>query len=79
MNNVIQQLEELALQPSWEHTAITPELQQLLSDTEQGLLKEKIICFVYIPEPEKPKQDDPEQPDTPEEDGSDTQALKHAV
>lgn len=81
MNNVIQQLETLALQPDWDSAVSTEKstLQHLLSETEQALLKTKIVCFVYIPEPEKPRQDDPEKQDESEQDDEDTQALKHAV
>ena len=55
MSNITEQLVTLALQPNWDNTPseTTAELQQALTTAEQALLKEKIVCFVFTPAPEK--------------------------
>lgn len=68
MPNITEQLVTLALQPNWDNTPseAATALQQVLASTEQALLKEKIICFVFTPAPEKPEQPEPEKPEQPE-------------
>lgn len=68
MQKLTEHLVTLALQPSWDNTApkMAAEIQQMLTENEQALLKEKIICFIYTPDPEEPEQQVPEQPEQPE-------------
>lgn len=67
MQKIAEQLATLALQPCWDNTApqIAADMQHALTEAEQAQLKEKIICFVYTPDPEEPET--PEQPELPEE------------
>lgn len=68
MQKLTEHLATLALQTSWNDTtpAIAAEIQQALTQAEQALLKEKIICFIYTPDPEEPEQPIPENPEQPE-------------
>lgn len=58
MPSLSEQLLSLALTPVWQpsvesdHTALLAKL----NTAEQALLREKIICFVYTPEPEDPEE-----------------------
>lgn len=71
MQTLTKQLETLAMQPHWEQSDQSAlAFLSTLSEEEQALLKEKIICYVLTPEPETPEPDntpEPEQPEEPEE------------
>ena len=72
MQKLTEQLETLAMQPRWEEFSDSDlALLSNVSDEEQALLKEKIICYVLTPEPETPETpepgDTPEQPEQPEQ------------
>lgn len=67
MNKITAQLAELAQQPCWEETTQQSELALLkvLTEAEEALLKEKIICFVFTPDTEEPEEPDLPKPDEP--------------
>lgn len=69
MPNITEQLVTLALQPNWDNTPseAATALQQAMTSTEQALLKEKIICFIFTPAPEKPEQPEQPEPENPEQ------------
>ena len=74
MQKLTEQLETLAMQPRWEEFSDSNlALLSNVSDEEQALLKEKIICYVLTPEPETPETPEPgdtpepEQPEQPEQ------------
>ncbi|GHG76360.1 hypothetical protein GCM10010919_31160 [Alishewanella longhuensis] len=68
MQKLTENLVSLALQPRWDDTVskMAAEIQQALTENEQALLKEKIICFVISPAPEEPKQPEQPEPEEPE-------------
>jgi len=68
MQKLTEQLETLAMQPRWEEFSDSDlALLSNVSDEEQALLKEKIICYVLTPEPEPETPETPEPGDTPEQ------------
>lgn len=67
MSTLSEQLLSLALTPLWQPSVESDHAALLakLNTAEQALLREKIICFVYTPEPE-----DPEEKEETEETGN---------
>lgn len=67
MPSLSEQLLSLALTPVWQPSVESDNTALLakLNTVEQALLREKIICFVYTPEPE-----DPEEKEETEETGN---------
>ncbi|EJI86287.1 hypothetical protein AEST_06030 [Alishewanella aestuarii B11] len=58
MSTLSEQLLSLALTPLWQPSVESDNAALLasLNTAEQALLREKIICFVYTPEPENPEE-----------------------